>query len=331
MSLIKCPECGHEISDKAKMCPHCGYELPAPSQNVSAPQTETEAEFFDELAPATVQQAKKVPKVPVAASSAKAGSSTDNKSKKPTVAAYISELSSAWKKERRGEYIFGLIIYILSFVGFALALGFGIEWAVKVGGRWIFNFHLEDDNLIYYASDLEKTRNTVAIVVSCSIVSLFSWLFDDFWEPYRLKAWAKRKGIDLKAEVRALIQTMENDDKEHAIQTVVYLSEGHVAALLLAIAYDRSPLGYMIVEIIRESLDFVSTIMVICALQIFMRNNMNAAILQTILPIPVGAIVLCVFAVLFGLLDPILRKVVKKVVRGYYPTLKASSTSAPKS
>lgn len=28
MSLIKCPECNHEISDKAKMCPHCGFELP---------------------------------------------------------------------------------------------------------------------------------------------------------------------------------------------------------------------------------------------------------------------------------------------------------------
>lgn len=28
MSLIKCPECNHEISDKAKMCPNCGYELP---------------------------------------------------------------------------------------------------------------------------------------------------------------------------------------------------------------------------------------------------------------------------------------------------------------
>ncbi len=28
MSLIKCPECNKEISDKAKVCPHCGYEQP---------------------------------------------------------------------------------------------------------------------------------------------------------------------------------------------------------------------------------------------------------------------------------------------------------------
>lgn len=27
MSLIKCPECGKEISDKAKLCPNCGYPM----------------------------------------------------------------------------------------------------------------------------------------------------------------------------------------------------------------------------------------------------------------------------------------------------------------
>lgn len=28
MALINCPECDHEISDKAQSCPHCGYVLP---------------------------------------------------------------------------------------------------------------------------------------------------------------------------------------------------------------------------------------------------------------------------------------------------------------
>lgn len=27
MSLIKCPECSNDISDKANNCPHCGYPL----------------------------------------------------------------------------------------------------------------------------------------------------------------------------------------------------------------------------------------------------------------------------------------------------------------
>lgn len=33
MALIKCPECGKEISDRAKACPECRYEL---KQNVEA-------------------------------------------------------------------------------------------------------------------------------------------------------------------------------------------------------------------------------------------------------------------------------------------------------
>ena len=27
MALIKCPECGKEISSKDKICPNCGYKL----------------------------------------------------------------------------------------------------------------------------------------------------------------------------------------------------------------------------------------------------------------------------------------------------------------
>ena len=27
MALIKCPECGHDMSDKAAQCPHCGFSV----------------------------------------------------------------------------------------------------------------------------------------------------------------------------------------------------------------------------------------------------------------------------------------------------------------
>lgn len=40
MALIKCPECGNEVSDKAKTCPHCGYELNAALEN-SFPAVQT--------------------------------------------------------------------------------------------------------------------------------------------------------------------------------------------------------------------------------------------------------------------------------------------------
>ena len=27
MAMIKCPECGQNVSDKAATCPHCGYAV----------------------------------------------------------------------------------------------------------------------------------------------------------------------------------------------------------------------------------------------------------------------------------------------------------------
>ena len=30
MALISCPECGKQVSDRAKACPHCGFDLTAP-------------------------------------------------------------------------------------------------------------------------------------------------------------------------------------------------------------------------------------------------------------------------------------------------------------
>lgn len=33
MSLVKCPECGHEVSDEAKVCPNCGYKLKKPKHH----------------------------------------------------------------------------------------------------------------------------------------------------------------------------------------------------------------------------------------------------------------------------------------------------------
>lgn len=37
MSLIKCPECGHEVSDLAASCPQCGCPIGQPSRQPSAP------------------------------------------------------------------------------------------------------------------------------------------------------------------------------------------------------------------------------------------------------------------------------------------------------
>ena len=31
MALLKCPECQHDVSDKAAACPHCGYPINSPT------------------------------------------------------------------------------------------------------------------------------------------------------------------------------------------------------------------------------------------------------------------------------------------------------------
>lgn len=39
MALITCPECGNNVSDKAKACPKCGYQVFPPQQNDVAVNT----------------------------------------------------------------------------------------------------------------------------------------------------------------------------------------------------------------------------------------------------------------------------------------------------
>lgn len=52
MALIKCPECGKEISSKAKMCIHCGY----PMDEYKESQQETLQEEYDIYNPPLIEQ-----------------------------------------------------------------------------------------------------------------------------------------------------------------------------------------------------------------------------------------------------------------------------------
>lgn len=329
MSLIKCPECGNEISDQAKKCIHCGKELfhcPECGKTTvrhgnTCPQCGYELPVAENN---SAQQAKSVPQVPVAAVSTVAGSSTaDNKNKKSALGAYIDEITSAWRKECRGERIFDLIMLLSALAAYGLVLGFMIEWLVTAGWRWIFDFDLTHNNLVHYVSDWKKTNNVVAIVLSSEAWIFISTVFRNFWSPCRIKAWAKRKGIDLKAELRSRAQNTTDYDKEQMIKDDF---DGPTAAMFLATAYDRSPLGYMISEIIRESLEAIGYILFVYAWISIMRKNMNAAILQTSLPFPTRAIALFVLSVAIGIFDPILRRIGKKIVKGYYVASPAPSS-----
>ena len=48
MALIKCPECGHEVSSEAKNCPNCGYPI-AEKIDLDKTQGETVKKENEEL------------------------------------------------------------------------------------------------------------------------------------------------------------------------------------------------------------------------------------------------------------------------------------------
>ncbi|MGN8737393.1 zinc ribbon domain-containing protein [Bilifractor sp. HCP3S3_D3] len=63
MPLIKCPECGHEVSSKAKKCPYCGYPI-AENAEVSSKENDAEktAETIKENKPNTEAVTQSNPK-----------------------------------------------------------------------------------------------------------------------------------------------------------------------------------------------------------------------------------------------------------------------------
>ena len=46
MALIECPECGHQISDRAAFCPQCGYPINSSSSSYQSTDIEIPVRFF---------------------------------------------------------------------------------------------------------------------------------------------------------------------------------------------------------------------------------------------------------------------------------------------
>lgn len=56
MALIKCPECGKEISDKSANCIHCGFPLKLPISKCLIDEKEYDLENVQQLLNANVKQ-----------------------------------------------------------------------------------------------------------------------------------------------------------------------------------------------------------------------------------------------------------------------------------
>ena len=61
MALVKCPECGHDVSTKADACPHCGY--PINKQSVATSEKVIKEDYPEPIDPSwTTEWNKKVRK-----------------------------------------------------------------------------------------------------------------------------------------------------------------------------------------------------------------------------------------------------------------------------
>jgi endogenous inhibitor of DNA gyrase (YacG/DUF329 family) len=66
MALVKCPECGKDVSTTAKKCPHCGFVPPmndvawnCPEWPTPPPAGMSEAEWQRRLAVATAEETRR--------------------------------------------------------------------------------------------------------------------------------------------------------------------------------------------------------------------------------------------------------------------------------
>ena len=175
MSLIKCPECGQEISDKAKMCPHCGYELPAVLGEEELPQ---------QIAPVEAQSAEEKP--------------TD-KTEPAQTAPDIETVVKTWKQHEPYKGKVAMILWIVGFLLFAAALSVLAYFVLKIIAPMQEELS-QGDKLLYalgradeYKKQCGQYRN---ITLALLILSLICCLIANLWTPLQSFAWGKKNNYD---------------------------------------------------------------------------------------------------------------------------------------
>ena len=93
MAMIKCPECSHDISDKAKSCPHCGFPL----EDQAAPQQEQAAPQPEQAAPAA-QQVQVAPQPEQAAPAAQQVQAAPQQAAAPNYIPEVPPPEVNWKR-----------------------------------------------------------------------------------------------------------------------------------------------------------------------------------------------------------------------------------------
>lgn len=124
MALIKCPECGKEISDKAKACIHCGYPLAELKDAVSKEDEKRKFEKIDAQITEKMNEEKilvrKAGITLIDPQNAQQGCRTEEKSK-------INDLNKEKPQKKSGIKGFFLLVLI------AIIAAIGLLYYVKIG------------------------------------------------------------------------------------------------------------------------------------------------------------------------------------------------------
>lgn len=141
MALIKCPECGKEISDKADSCPSCGY--------------------------------------PILATKEAASSNINNEQKDYTKIAAAAEKNKVESRITKRRYISGIISIVLGIISLCLGI-FGNGGLLLILGGFFFiitgigalNSQNKDKKRVQYLQNVSDGKKEILICPFCKGVNI---------------------------------------------------------------------------------------------------------------------------------------------------------------
>ncbi len=192
MSMIHCPECGQEISDKATTCPHCGTPIFVCPEcgHISVGNIP----FCENcgFSPETKELSAQPHEV----------EKQDSHEEGPAA----NDIVGLWLKNnpqeiKRRKIAKAIIFFCEEIIVFTAAL----IWAIVVVVPWI-NFQDEDpvataEMVLNYESYIRNTWITVSVIIISTAIAFFVKMYAIMWDKRCIK-WIKENKIDIKSALK---------------------------------------------------------------------------------------------------------------------------------
>ena len=120
MALIKCPECGKEISDRAASCPNCGYPIIQETSNISYEEDDFEDDDFEEDEPEMTESAVSIASLVLYVLSVIAGLLRNGLAVLFMLASFILVIVAHFQHDKK--IVCATIVFWIDTIGFALTI-----------------------------------------------------------------------------------------------------------------------------------------------------------------------------------------------------------------